>query len=586
MSKLAFLVPAVLVSSAGGAAAAYTVGAHAGLSLIAAAPETLIPATADAYVAIDRGAAQGAALAHLWSAYQSHPGTAPALAHLRADMTKGGFDMRRLTPLLSSLGDRAALAVWIPSKNTAQPGLAVVAQTRLTSLVGGGAPLHSLAHTAPAWAYEGTQVYRVTFDQGGGSGYGCLLAGDAVLTTDAATMKRVVDTAAGRVPALATDKTFTTTLAALPPARALTAYVAPSVAVRLRHELDKGYATLPPDTRRQLRRLQPAIDARPYALSITASNDGLAFNTTALPAGPVHLDATPNVAAGILARDTIYYASQDNLAALITPYLGLLPAGSLGQFEQQTGIDVRRDVLGWMNGEFAVDINAGVSPVVGRAIASMNARSQAMGNTLGPVTQGLSSQQSAGAVGGRLAAPAVPSLPGSIELAWHVDDPVAVQRSLDRLAAVAARDTNAPGPLLTTTTLPDGTRATVAATLPGLGYAFHDHWLIASSNLTADLGMTAAPLSSDPAYGAAMAHVSPGALTSVSYLDVTRLLAGVDAWMGYAKGAGLLSGTGSSDGWTWAQAEPLIAPLRSVVAVTHQDSARDTRAQVFAAIGG
>src|ERR671923_3108443 len=85
MLKRAFLVStlvALLVS--GSTAVSLAAGRQGGGFGFGAAPESLIPASADLYVGLNLGGAQGAALSQLWAAYQTHPGTAAALAHLRA----------------------------------------------------------------------------------------------------------------------------------------------------------------------------------------------------------------------------------------------------------------------------------------------------------------------------------------------------------------------------------------------------------------------------------------------------------------------------------------------------------------------
>ena len=47
---------------------------------------------------------------------------------------------------------------------------------------------------------------------------------------------------------------------------------------------------------------------------------------------------------------------------------------------------------------------------------------------------------------------------------------------------------------------------------------------------------------------------------------------------------GALAGGMGSARWSWAQAEPLIAPLQRIVVVTRQDGAHTMRVKAFATI--
>ena len=73
-------------------------------------------------------------------------------------------------------------------------------------------------------------------------------------------------------------------------------------------------------------------------------------------------------------------------------------------------------------------------------------------------------------------------------------------------------------------------------------------------------------------------------MVSVEYTNVTRLLTVVDAWLAFVKSrpsTGIAPGTFS----TWRQQiEPLIAPLRSIVAVARQVGASGEQGQTFMTI--
>src|SRR5690242_7912295 len=86
-------------------------------------PAVVISASADIYMEIDRGGTQGSALTALWQAYQSHPGTAAALAPLRSALGMGST--LPANTLLTSWGDRAAIALWMPADPKAQPNVAI-----------------------------------------------------------------------------------------------------------------------------------------------------------------------------------------------------------------------------------------------------------------------------------------------------------------------------------------------------------------------------------------------------------------------------------------------------------------------------
>ncbi len=580
-------------------------------------PAVVIPASADIYMEIDRGGTQGPALTALWQAYQSHPGTAAALAPLRSALGMGST--LPANTLLTSWGDRAAIALWMPADPKAQPDVAIVAQLKPSSIMNGANPLAGLATLTAATTYQGVTIFHVQFKDGT-AGYGCVVDGDGVLTPDLATMERVVDTATFHAPSLVTNADFATTTAQLPVARALTVYVS-AHALASAAQLPTTSGVTPSQLKAQLALLQ-----HPHALAMVAAPNGLEFVSSVITVPGATVSVTPNEGAGIVGANAVLYSSMDNLAgSLLAP--GVVPANAWAQLQQQTGIDVRRDVLSWMTGESVVDVNSGVSPFVGAVL--------------------LASQQGNGSSGGFFPSGLGPNLPGSLELAWNVADPASVQQSLDRVTAALTRAAKSSTPLFTTTTLPDGTVAHTLAGLPSLGYAFHGHWLILSSNLETDLAASSAPLSADPAYTAALASV-PGAgpLTGVSYIDVSRLLRVVDKWIAYTSKLGSKTTKGanpthmapltrhslktlsmplrgitgavreagrqagaygaritrlvgtegiarlvhthgnllSSAGNTWQQVEPLIAPVRSIVSATRQVGASGQQAYIFITI--
>ena len=120
MLKRAFLVSTlVALAVSGSTAVSLAAGRHGGGFGFGAAPESVIPASADLYVGLTLGGAQGAALSRLWAAYQTHPGTAAALAHLRAAI--GGTSLLRASRLLSSLDARAGVAPPSGQENVSAP---------------------------------------------------------------------------------------------------------------------------------------------------------------------------------------------------------------------------------------------------------------------------------------------------------------------------------------------------------------------------------------------------------------------------------------------------------------------------------
>ncbi len=557
MGKLRVIAPLVLLVFLGSLAAVYVKATHAGLSAAPAAPETLIPASAELYMGLNRGD-QGAALAHLWSVYQAHPGTSAALAHLRVEMKKDDANVEQALSLFSSLGDQAAVAMWMPPRDGQDPTAVVVAQLKALDLLTGKNPLHGLATSAPAWSYRGTQVYSITFKGASKPAYGCIISGDGVLATDKQALQAVIDTTAAHTPALATDKDYTATMATLPASRAFTLYVTPALMNRAVKEMDNGFmqgfdgsSTAPQNVQEQVRKLLPRAAARPFGLAMTASTDGIGFTSTAQPTTAP--SAAPSDAASIFGRNALFYVSVSDLGGLLDQALQMAPAGTLAQVQQQTGIDVRRDLLSWMHGEFALEVNDGPDPLLQQALTALAAQ------------PGID-----GATGAAQPAAALPG--GSLELAWRVDDPAAVQQSLQHIYSAAARGMGNSGhmALPSPSTLPDGSQAYTFSIAPGLGYQFHNHWLVLSTNLTGDAWASLQPLASDSAYKAAVAHLS-GAPADVSYFNVTRTLALADKWIAYARTvAPAAMQSAARDGWTWPQVEALLAPVQNVLSASVQ----------------
>jgi hypothetical protein len=176
-------------------------------------------------------------------------------------------------------------------------------------------------------------------------------------------------------------------------------------------------------------------------------------------------------------------------------------------------------------------------------------------------------------------------------LVTWVDEPRAAEHSVARLVVAISRlarqqGQGAPvGPPVIKMRLPDGSTAYGIRALPGVSYTVRGHWLLLSTSLRADLSAARVPLAADPAYRAALARVAgPGPLVSVEYINDTRLLAVVDAWLAFVKSrpsTGLAPGTFS----TWRQQiEPLIAPLHSIVAVARRVGASGEQGQTFITI--
>jgi hypothetical protein len=581
MLKRAFLVSTlVALAVSGSTAVSLAAGRHGGGFGFAAAPESLIPASADLYVGLNLGGAQGAALSQLWAAYQTHPGTAAALAHLQTAL--GRTSLLRASRLLSSFGARAAIAIWTPATTgpgaqpratgpavqpsavglaaqlratgpAAQPRVAIVTQLRVSTFLSGTGPLGGLASFSPIASYLGTTVYRVSF-RDGGTAYGEIVAGDGVLTTDLDTAQRVVDAATFHLPALATSAGFVTATAQLPQSRALTFYVTPHffrrLAARGANGALPGQAPMIPGALRQ-----------PYAAAVVAARGGLSIVSSVQHMPPGLLQLTPNAGASVVGSNALLYASVDDLAAMLTSP-GVLPANALTRLQVQSGIAVQRDILPLIRHEVVVDVNDEVSDVLLAAHVASAGSSQT-----------------------------VPALRGSIELATWVNEPGAAEQSVARLVAAISRlarqqGQGAPaGPPVIKMTLPDGSTAYGIRALPGVSYTVRGHWLLLSTSLRADLSAARVPLAADPSYQAAVARVAgAGPVVSVEYINVTRFLAVVDAWLAFAKSrpnTGIAPGTFS----TWRQQiEPLIAPLHSIVAVAHRVGASGEQGQTFITI--
>jgi hypothetical protein len=392
--------------------------------------------------------------------------------------------------------------------------------------------------------------------KGGGAAYGEIVAGDGVLTTDLGTAERVVDAATFHLPALATSAGFVTATAQLPQPRALTFYVTPRYFRRLAQATRGANGVLPGQAP-----MVPGALQQPYAVAVVAATDGLSLVSSVQHVPPALLHLTPNAGASVVGSNAILYASVNDLAATLT-YPGVLPANALTRLQVQGGIAVQRDLLPLIRHEVVVDVNDELSDVLLAAHVASAGSTQA-----------------------------VPALPGSIELATWVDEPRAAEQSVARLVAAITRLVRqqgqaAPaGPPVIKMTLPDGSTVYNIRALPGVSYTVRGHWLLLSTSLHADLRAARVPLAADPGYQAALARVAgPGPLVSVEYINNTRLLAVVDAWLAFVTSrpsTGIAPGTLS----TWRQQiEPLIAPLHSLVAVARRVGAGAEQGQTFITI--
>ncbi len=577
VARLKFVFAALLVLTVGGVGGAYYVVNRVGAAIAPAALDSILPANTDVYIAFNHSSDAQAALTGLWNTYNRHAGTAAAIARLQSaygkepGVNKSCVDAQhKATSLLNSIGDGIGMAVWLPPDGSkAQPQVALLAQLKIVNLLanGGGDQLRDIGSTSNDATYRGTQIYKVSArgvcGSGAGAGYAALVSNDLVFAQTRATIERVVDASQSGAATLAGDTDYRATLAALPPSRLLTVYVARRAAALAETEINRlntssSTSALTTQQQRQLRAVLPNF-VRSYGMDIAVSADSVSLDTSAVPIATVANAAqytTPNEGATVVGGNTILYASQANLAAALKPYLGLLPPGQLSQIEQQTGIDVQRDLLDWMNGEYIVDVNDSVSPLA----ADKNIAPSLISGLTGGSSRTASTRT-----------PAMP-LPGAVEIAWHVDNPAGVQRSLDRIIAAANRQAGSSSLHLTTATLPDGTVLHTAPGVPGVGYALHGHWLIFSSNLAADAAPRATTLAGDADYKAVMGRVSgPAALGGVEYLSVTRLLSLVDRWIAYTNDAN----PGTIPTADWTRVEPVIAPLHSVLAYSQLSGRQD-----------
>jgi len=579
-----FVLATLLVLTAVAVGGVYYVVNRVSAAVVPAALDDILPANTDVYVAFNHSSDEQATLTRLWTTYTRHAGTAAAIAHLQAayrkepGVNKDCVDAQhKATSLLNSIGDGVGMALWLPpAGSTAQPQVALLAQIKIVNLLsnGGSDQLRDIASTSNGATYRGTHIYKVSArgacGSGAGGGYAALVANDLVFAQTKAPIERIVDASQPQAATLAGDKDYSATLAALPSSRLLTVYVSKHVAALAQQGIDEGMNSrtssgslaLTTPQQRHLRGLLPNL-VRPYGMDIAVGADSVSLDTSALPiatAGNAAQHNTPNQGATIVGDNTILYASQVNLAATLKPYLSLIPPGQLHQMEQQTGIDVQRDLLDWMNGEYIVDVNDSVSPLAADKHIAPGLVSDLTG----------SSSRTASTT-----APATPLL-GAVEMAWHVDNPAHVQRSLDRIITAANRQAGSSSSSsslrITVTTLPDGTVLHTLRGVPGVGYALRGHWLIFSSNLAANVAPRATTLAGDADYKAIMGRVSHmAALSGVEYLNVTRLLSLVDRWIAYTNSA--RPGTIPTADWT--RVEPVIAPLHSVLAYAQLTGKRD-----------
>ncbi len=577
VAKLRFVFAALLVLTVGGVGGAYYVVNRVGAAIAPAALDSILPANTDIYIAFNHSSDAQAALTGLWNTYNRHAGTAAAIARLQSaygkepGVNKSCVDaQRKATSLLNSIGDGIGMAVWLPPDGSkADPQVALLAQLKIVNLLanGGGDQLRDIGSTSNDATYRGTQIYKVSArgvcGSGASAGYAALVSNDLVFAQTRATIERIVDASQARTATLAGDRDYRATLAALPSSRLLTVYVARRAAALAETEINRlntssSTSALTTQQQRQLRAVLPNF-VRPYGMDIAVSADSVSLDTSAVPIATVANAArytTPNEGATVVGGNTILYASQANLAAALKPYLGLLPPGQLRQLEQQTGIDVQRDLLDWMNGEYIVDVNDSVSPLA----TDKNIAPSLISGLTGGSSRTASTRT-----------PAMP-LPGAAEIAWHVDNPAGVQRSLDRIIAAANRQAGSSSFHLTATTLPDGTVLHTVPNVPGVGYALHGHWLIFSSNLAADAAPRATTLAGDVDYKAVMGRVfHPAALGGVEYLSVTRLLSLVDRWIAYTNSAN----PGTIPTADWTRVEPVVAPLHSVLAYLQLSGRQD-----------
>lgn len=539
MLKRTLLALSLVAFTLVGSAAAGLASTWHGGGLFGAAPAYVVPASADLYVAFNRGSGQGVALNQLWSAYRAHPGTAAALDRLIG--TVGTQATTQLNSILGAIGDQVGVALWAPSSPgpDAIPQVAIVAQLKVTDLFGGMSPFAGLATFTPVTSHQGVTIYRASV-QGSSAGYACIVAGDGVLASDLTTVERVIDTGTYHAPALAYNADYNGTVATLPAVRAVTLYVTPNFVLRAQQEAARiGGGALPPQMA-----LTSQVLKHPYAIAIAAAPDGISIVSSAIPGSGVPFGLTPNAGASVVGNNALLYESLDNLAAILMAP-GILPANTFNQLQVQTGIAIERDLVPLISHEVVIDVNDEPSAIVVAVARASGSGSQV-----------------------------IPALPGSIELAMWVDSPAAAQQSLQRIVAalvhLAQQGQSSAIPLtLVKTTLPDGSIAYTVPGLAGVGYTIRGHWLLISTNLTGDMTAARVPLSSDTGYQAALAHVAGlGPLYNVSYFNVTRTLSVVDAWLAFAQKQSSSSQPFSISGWQ--QAELLIAPIHSIIAVTRQ----------------
>lgn len=155
---------------------------YAGISFFPPEPRTLVPASAT-YVALTSGRPDMAG--------RSLDDLAAATSIRRETLVAG-------TSLIGMLGDHMGVARWRTGARV--PALALIAQVKVSDIVAlTGDPmvkrrvgeLRRGLSLHVAYVYRGVKVYRARF-QNGGSGYACIVAGDAVFASDPATANRVI----------------------------------------------------------------------------------------------------------------------------------------------------------------------------------------------------------------------------------------------------------------------------------------------------------------------------------------------------------------------------------------------------------
>jgi len=533
----------------------------------AANPVLLVPASADVYVELNRAGTLGDNLKALVQTYQSHPGTAAAVNGLTQAL--GPEALQQFNTLLKAAPARVGVFATIPFNSSTQPRVAIIAQLQPGSILNGGNPLSGLATFSPSTSYQGVSIYRVSFTNGLGSGYGAVVSGDGVIAGDVASIRSVIDAATFHTPSLSNDTDFNTTLGQIArlqrsgtESNTLTLYVARHFLTQATRAAMQGAPTTGATgaaTQAALRALQ-----RSYAVGITAYPNGISIVSSNLPQ-TTPLSANPNNGAGVVGNTALVYTSLFDLAGLLRSS-GVFAGNTLSQAKAQTGIDIANDVLPLISREVVVDINDETSPLIGLGLAASSSNS-ALGS--------------------------IPQLPGSLELATEVSDQTSAQASVNRIVAAltkAAGGAAASGSLFQQVTLPDGSAGYTISVLPSFGYTFRNAgghtFLVLSTNLQEDVrAAKAVPLAADTDYTGAVGSLTAASphgiapFSSVNYTSIARLLAAADKLLAYPQ---IKRAVGASTITAYQQQiKPLIAPFRNVIAVSRIAGPTDAQSQTF-----